>query len=63
MRSTHIDPQREQAIALQEAMIPQQGLIERVVETVSEHFSPQEVFSREQLEEWARMNGFTPPEL
>jgi hypothetical protein len=37
------------------------GAIERAMEWMRENRSPQDVFDRGQLEEWAKMNGYTPP--
>lgn len=35
---------------------------ESIMEWIAANLPPQELYGREQLEEWARVNGWTPPQ-
>lgn len=43
------------------ATVNADGALERAKDWVREHLTPQDVFDREQLVEWARLNGWTAP--
>lgn len=52
----------EKARSIADALLqPDAGLLDRVAEAVADVCDPQDIFSREQLEQWAKLAGFTPP--
>lgn len=54
-------PEQKNDDFVSEVLFNPAAVLASAVEWVAGNMDPQEVFDRTQLEDWAKMNGWTPP--
>lgn len=55
-------PEEQNDAFVSEVLFNPAGVLSSTIEWIAANTNPQDVYDREQLEGWARMNGWIPPQ-
>ncbi len=55
-------PEQQNDEFVSEVLFNPASVLPSTIEWIASNMDPQEVFDRTQLEDWAKMNGWTPPQ-